>query len=190
MLALLPSHRLSAGGEELATNAESDQSVSDDGSTTGNIGIGKFTGLPFHVSVSVRGGYDDNVLTAHSDQQGSAFVNTNFALTYNFGSPRMTIDLQTNGGITDYFDQPGGINYDFNPNINFSLTYKASPRLTISETTYAAYQNQPDFQSQRRADAQKRELLLFVEKVLRRLSMETALFHRHQLHDRDTSVRG
>ena len=58
----------------------------------------------------------------------------------------MTIDLQTNGGITDYFDQPGGINYDFNPNINFSLTYKASPRLTISETTYAVYQNQPDFQ--------------------------------------------
>ena len=110
-----------------------------------SLGVGKFAKLPFHVSVSVRGGYDDNVLTSSFDQQGSPFVNVNLALTYNFGSPRMTIDLQTNGGITDYFNQPGGINFDFNPNVNFSITYKVSPRLTLTETTYAAYQNQPDF---------------------------------------------
>ena len=145
-VALAPSHRLFANGEELPSSGDgSAESVPEESSMTQSVGIGKFTSLPFHVSVSVRGGYDDNVLTLNNNRLDSTFINTNFQLTYNFGSPRMTIDLQTNGGITDYFDQPGGVNYDFNPNLNFSVTYKASPRLTLAETTYAAYQNQPDF---------------------------------------------
>lgn len=146
LLAILPGYRLFAGGQELAISDDTSQSVPDDSSTAQNLGVGKFAALPFHVSVSVRGGFDDNVLTSTFDRQSSPFVNVNFALTYNFGSPRMTIDLQTNGGITDYFNEPEGVNYDFNPNVNFSITYKASPRLTLSETTYATYQNQPDFQ--------------------------------------------
>lgn len=162
LLGLLPNHCLFANddaitsgngssttiattGSSTSTTAGSDQAGSDDSGTTPTIGVGKFASLPFHVSVTVRGGYDDNVLTSPFNKQGSPFVNVDFGLTYNFGSPRLAINLQTAGGITDYFDQPGGVNYDFNPNMNFSLTYKASPRLTLSETTYAAYQNQPDF---------------------------------------------
>jgi hypothetical protein len=146
LLGLLPSPSRLANAEELSTSdSGGDQSVSEESSGEENLGIGKFVALPFHVSVSVRGGFDDNVLTAHSNRQGSPFANVNFALTYNFGSPRLTVNLQTNGGITDYFNQPGGVNYDFNPNVNFSITYKVSPRLTLSETTYATYQNQPDF---------------------------------------------
>jgi putative beta-barrel porin BBP2 len=147
LLAILPTPHLSAVGEELATSGDGNQSGSDESGTTQSIGIGKFAALPFHVSVSVRGGFDDNVPTAASaGRQGSTFANVNLAATYDFGSPRMIINLQTNGGITYYSEQPDGITYDFNPNLNFSITYKANPRLTLSETTYAAYQNQPDFQ--------------------------------------------
>ena len=147
VLGVLPSDRLFAAEEEVApsSDSKSSQSSPDDTGTTQSVGIGKFASLPFHITASVRGGYDDNVNTATLDRQGSTFVNVNLALTYAFGSPRTSISLQTNGGITDYFDQPGGINYDFNPNVNFSITYKATPRLTLALTTYAAYQNQPDF---------------------------------------------
>jgi hypothetical protein len=69
----------------------------------------------------------------------------NAQLTYNFGTPRMAISLQTNGGITDYFDHSAGVNFDFNPNGSFSLVYKATPRLTLSIATFMTYQNQPDF---------------------------------------------
>jgi hypothetical protein len=134
-----------AGGEELSTNGNETESVTNNETTTQNVGVGFFQSLPFHVSASIRGGYDDNVAAVPFDRQGSLFMNLNVALTYNFGSPRTTISLQTNGGITDYFDHSAGINFDFNPNVSFSLVHKATPRLTLSMTTFMTYQNQPDF---------------------------------------------
>jgi hypothetical protein len=145
LLGVPSSHRLFAGGEELATNGDGNQSVSEESGSTQSVGIGKFSALPFHVSVSVRGGYDDNVDTSSFDRRGSAFTTVNLGLTYNFGSPRTKISLLTNGGITDYFNQSAGVNYDFNPNVTFSLTHRATPRLTLSMSTYMTYQNQPDF---------------------------------------------
>ena len=145
LLGVLANHRLFAAGEDLATNGDGNQSVSEENGTTQSLGIGKFATLPFHVSASVRGGYDDNVLTTTFDHQGSTFMNVNLALTYAFGTSRTSISLQTNGGITHYFDQPGGVGFDYNPNVSFSLIHKATPRLTLSLTVYGTYQDQPDF---------------------------------------------
>lgn len=153
LLGVLSSHRLFAAEDEPApstttTEAPTEtktESTSEDDSAKQSFGIGKFSSLPFHVSASVRGGYDDNVNTASFNPQGSTFINLNLAATYAFGSARTAVNLQTNGGITQYFDEPGGTQYDFNPNITFSITHKATPRLTLALTTYAALQNQPDF---------------------------------------------
>jgi hypothetical protein len=145
LLGVVSSHRLFAGGEELPPSGDGNQSVAEENGSTQSVGLGKFAALPFHVSVSVRGGYDDNVNTSEFDRRGSPFVTVNLALTYHFGSPRTTISLQTNGGITDYFDSSAGVNYDFNPNLSFSLIHKATPRLTLSMVTYMTYQSQPDF---------------------------------------------
>src|SRR6267142_5416610 len=49
------------------------------------LGTGLFSRLPFHLSASVRGGYDDNVNTSSINQQGSPFSSANLALTYEFG---------------------------------------------------------------------------------------------------------
>ena len=144
LFGVLSGHHLVAGGEELTTSADDSQTVSDK-TATESVGLGKFASLPFHVSISVRGGFDDNVATLPFDRQGSTFVNVNLALTYNFGSPRTTMSLATNGGITDYFNRSAGVAYDFNPNVSFSLTHKATPRLTLSLTTFLTYQNTPDF---------------------------------------------
>ena len=150
LLGVFSGDRLFAAEDESApsttsTETTTTESTSGDDSTKQDFGIGKFAALPFHVSASVRGGYDDNVNTQSFNPQGSTFINLNVAATYAFGSARTAVNLQTNGGITQYFDEPGGTQYDFNPNLNFSITYKATPRLTLALTSYAAYQNQPDF---------------------------------------------
>src|SRR3954471_13351137 len=80
-----------AGKEDLAT------SMNDEVATEGGnqVGIGKFFKLPFHVSVSVRGGYDDNVISQTFNPQGSAFVEANLGVTYAFGNSRTQLSLQS-----------------------------------------------------------------------------------------------
>jgi hypothetical protein len=142
-----PKHPARAEGEENGTSEGREKKVDQyttATTTTRDLGTGKFWRFPFHISVSLRGGYDDNVLTSSFDRQGSAFTNANIALSYNFGSPRTQISLKTNAGISYYFDRPGE-DYDLSPNLAFSLSHKASPRLTLSVVAYATYQSQPDF---------------------------------------------
>jgi hypothetical protein len=117
--------------------------LSDQELTTGN-----YSKFPFHVSVSVRGGYDDNINTSKVDRQESWFTNAGAAITYDFGSARTQLSLQTGGGFTWFFDQPASsINndYDVSSYLSLSVKHKASPRLTLSAVAYAAYQTEPDF---------------------------------------------
>lgn len=125
-------------------DGDSDKAVSDESSNEG-VGLGKFFKLPFHVSVSVRGGYDDNVNTTTFNREGSAFANANIAANYNFGSPRTQVSLASQVGFTYYSDSPDGIDHDINPNLNLNITHKATPRLTLALTSYFTYQQQPDF---------------------------------------------
>ena len=119
-----------------------------------DLGTGKFAAFPFHVSVTVRGGYDDNVNLSSFNEQGSAFVSTQLGLTYNFGSPRTSMSLNAGGGVTYYFDRTAdGLangnedNYDVNGFVSFAITHKATPRLTLAANMYATYLSQPDFQT-------------------------------------------
>jgi hypothetical protein len=112
------------------------------------LGTGIFSRLPFRLSASVRSGYDDNVNTSSVDQQGSPFSSANLALTYEFGTPRTKLSLGAGAGVTYYWDKistTGTNNYDTNENLNFSLTHRASPRLTLSTVDYVTYQSEPDF---------------------------------------------
>jgi hypothetical protein len=115
------------------------------------LGTGNFSKFPFHVSVSVRGGYDDNITTSKIDRQESWFTNAGVALTYDFGSPRTQLSLQVGGGATYYWDNPSGVgfngdqDYDVNAYVSLSLKHKASPRLSFAASIYATYQTEPDF---------------------------------------------
>lgn len=108
-------------------------------------GLGKYSRWPFHVSVSVRGGYDDNVNTVHTNRQGSAFTNASTVLSYDFGNARTQIDLRTGAGLTYYFDRPGDRDYDVNAFLAVTANHKASPRLSFAASIYATYQAEPDF---------------------------------------------
>src|ERR1700730_16457659 len=115
------------------------------------VSTGNYSRFPFHVSVSVRGGYDDNVNTSKIDKQESWFTNGSAQITYDFGSPRTQLSLQTGGGVTYYWDHIRNVginnndNFDFNAYISLSMVHKLSPRLTLTSTDYVTYQTEPDF---------------------------------------------
>ncbi|MGZ8899666.1 MAG: outer membrane beta-barrel protein [Limisphaerales bacterium] len=118
----------------------------------GDLGLGRYESFPFQVSVSVRGGYDDNVNLTQFNPQESFFTNASIGVTYDFGSPRTRISLNSGAGFTYYFDRDDeftGENDDFDVNafIGFAITHKATPRLTLAANLYATYMSQPDFQT-------------------------------------------
>ena len=113
-----------------------------------DLGVGKFASFPFHVSVSVRGGYDDNVNLTTFDPVESFFTNAAVDMRYDFGGPRTQIESQCrrrghllfrSDGEDDEFVDLGDEDfddYDFNFHAGFSITHKATPRLTLAATLY------------------------------------------------------
>lgn len=110
-------------------------------------GIGNYSRSPFHVSVSVREGYDDNVYTTKLNPIGSWFTNASALFDYHFGSPRTRLDLQAVAGATYYYYRPFGQEYDVNTGLTLALEHHATPRLTLSAAAYVTYQTEPDLNS-------------------------------------------
>jgi Putative beta-barrel porin 2 len=140
-------HSVRATDVEVSTSSSEAESKSV---PLSELGTGNFSRLPFHLSASVSSGYDDNVTGSNLNPQGSPFTSGNLGLTYDFGSPRTQLSLGAGAGLTYYWDhiQNAGVNtnnYDTNDYLNFSLTHKASPRLTLSTIDYLTYQSEPDF---------------------------------------------
>jgi hypothetical protein len=103
-------------------------------------------GRKLKLSASLAAGYDDNVNLVPAGSP-SWFANPSALFSYQFGSPRIAIDLITGAGITYYFEHPGGRDYDPNVYLRLFLAYKASERLTFDVSAFAAYQAQPDVSS-------------------------------------------
>lgn len=145
-------HLFGQDGEPSGTAQGEDAPVasSDKGTTAEEevptVGIGKFFKLPFHVSIHVRGGYDDNVLSQpDSIRQGSAFVEPVLGINYIFGNTRTQVNLNSEIAFTQYFEDIPDASNDFHPNLTVTASHKVSPRLTLSLQGYFTYQQQPDF---------------------------------------------
>ena len=105
-----------------------------------------YLGRRFRLSTSLTGGYDDNVNTTPTGSP-SWFAGPSAVFTYQFGNPRLAMDLVAGAGITYYFAHPGGRDFDPNVYLRLALAYKASERLTFDVRVFAAYQAQPDVTS-------------------------------------------
>ena len=137
-----PSETTPTGQPIVATNP-------DDGSVRAGVGGIAPTfnlGRRFRLSTSLTGGYDDNVNTRPTGSP-SWYANPSAVFTYQFGNPRLAMDLIAGAGITYYFDHPSGRDYDPNVYLRLSLVYKASERLTFDVSAFATYQAQPDVTS-------------------------------------------
>ena len=103
-------------------------------------------GRQLRLSTSLAAGYNDNVNLVPNGSP-SWFANPSAVFSYQFGSPRIAIDLITVAGITYYFEHPGGRNYDPNIYLRLFLVYRASERLSFDLSAFAAYQAEPDVTS-------------------------------------------
>lgn len=121
-----------------------DQAGTESGSGA-TLGPGNFAPSPFHVSVEVREGYDDNVYTTHQNPVGSFFTNGNVVLDYKFGNARTRLDVEAVGGTTYFYNRPFGQQYDINSALTITASHQATPRLGLSASVYLAYQSEPDF---------------------------------------------
>lgn len=127
------------------------QETAADDSAAAELGTGKFESFPFKVSVTVRGGYDENVNLESFDEDESLFTNAALGVTYEFGNARTQMSLNAGVGATYYFDRDdenGGEDYDdydYNAYLGFNINHRATPRLTLAAAVFATYQSQPDF---------------------------------------------
>lgn len=113
--------------------------------TTPELGTGNFARSPFHVSVAVREGYDDNVYTTKLNPVDSFYTNGSVVLDYKFGNARTKLALEAFGGLTYYYNRPFGQEYDINSGLSLTASHQATPRLGLAAAVYLAYQSEPDF---------------------------------------------
>lgn len=133
---------MKAGEEQLPVQL----SAEENGSPGSELGLGKFSALPFHLSATLREGFDDNVNTAPAGgEQSSWFTNASADLTYAFGSPRAQLNLSTGGAFTYYNERVGAQNYDIDLHARFKLNLQVTPRLALTLDLHATYLTEPDF---------------------------------------------
>ena len=108
-------------------------------------GFSKSARSAFHISVSVRQGYDDNVYTTRSNRVDSFFTKGGVTLDYNFADANTQFDLQAIGGLAYYYDHPLGEEYDVNSSLTLSINHRSTSRLMFAGSAYLAYQSEPDF---------------------------------------------
>ena len=134
------------------------------GGESSSPGEGNFGRQRFSLTFDSRFGYDDNTLgqpdsvtvtgvnaagktvtrSVGVNQSDSAFLNFALSVGYVAVSPRLTLTAGADVGVNYFFDRQGR-NYDVNGGLSVRATYKLTPRLTISASTYNAYESQGDF---------------------------------------------
>jgi len=106
-------------------------------------GIGWLPTIPIQITAGVDMGYDDNATLTPSGE-GSLFVGENVTLSYNRSTEPTQFYLLGIGRFGQYFDVSRN---DVDGNVTMSLTHNFSTRLSFYTSVFAAYQSQPNFQS-------------------------------------------
>src|SRR5437764_1485102 len=114
------------------------------GSTFEQAGLGWLPAIPVRITAGVDTGYDDNV-TLSSNPKSSWFAAENIVLTYDRPGEQTEFFLLGVGRFTQNFDVTG--QNEKSGNITMGLTHNFSTRLSFYTNIYAAYQNEPNFQS-------------------------------------------
>ena len=121
------------------------------GSMREEAGVSWFPAVPVHITAGVDAGYDDHVLgssaTANSSgqgSQGSFFSRENLVLTYDRAREATEVRLIGVGRFTQFLD--AGTD-DKDLTLTLAVTHNFSHRLSFRADLYAAYQTEPNFQS-------------------------------------------
>jgi hypothetical protein len=117
-------------------------------STSEETGVSWLPSVPLQITAGVDIGYDDHVIgssaTTSSSGQTSFFARENVVLSYDRPRERTELRLVALGRFSQFFDVGTD---DKDGNITLSLTHNFSTRLSFRADVYAAYQTEPNFQS-------------------------------------------
>src|SRR6266487_2619628 len=117
------------------------------GSTSETAGAAGGATVPLDITAGVDIGYDDHVIgsnAASSSGQSSFFARENLVLSYDRARERTQLHLIGVGRFDQFFD--AGTD-DKDVNVTLALTHDFSKRLSFRADVYAAYQTEPNFQS-------------------------------------------
>src|SRR5438094_2705635 len=106
-------------------------------------GIDWLPTIPIQFTAGVDTGYDDNATLTPSGE-GLSFVGENVTLSYNRSTEPTQFYLLGIGRFDQYFNVSRN---DVDGNVTMSLTHNFSTRLSFYASVFAAYQSQPNFQS-------------------------------------------
>jgi hypothetical protein len=111
-------------------------------------GTGGGSHVPLEITSGVDFGYDDHVLgsnaTTSSAGQDSFFTRENIVLTYDRPAEATEVSLIAVGRFTQFLD--AGTD-DKDGNVTAAFTHRFSTRLSFRADLHAAYQTEPNFQS-------------------------------------------
>lgn len=93
---------------------------------------------------AVRGGYDSNINSSKNNEVASTFLNINGGVNYRFGTPRLNLNADLTGGLTDYFNAGANQSLQGTIGLGLSVEYRFSPRLVLTFNTSSSYQQQPN----------------------------------------------
>src|SRR6266567_5667118 len=117
------------------------------GSTSETAGAAWGATVPLDITAGVDIGYDDHVIGSNatgSSGQTSFFARENVVLSYDRPRERTELRLVAVGRFSQFFDLGTD---DKDGNVTLSLTHNISTRLSFYANVYAAYQTEPNFQS-------------------------------------------
>src|SRR5215469_2918504 len=106
-------------------------------------GVGWLPAIPIQITAGVDMGYDDNATLTPSGE-GSLFIGENVVLTYSRPWERTQFSLLGIGRFDQYFNVSRN---DVDGNVTMSFTHNFSSFLSFYASVFAAYQSQPNFQS-------------------------------------------
>jgi hypothetical protein len=98
--------------------------------------------IPFLITFGVHGGYDSNPNTS-SDGSGSLFTDQQLTLAYDRLRGPLDLKALAAVGVVERYN----LGTDVNTSLDLSLSYAASPRLTLSASINAVYTAEPNFAS-------------------------------------------
>ena len=111
-------------------------------------GVSGGRSVPLEITAGVDIGYDDHVLgsntTTGSSGQSSFFARENIVLSYDRPRERSELRLIAVGRFAQFFDVGTD---DKDGTVTLALTHNFSTRLSFRADVYAAYQTEPNFQS-------------------------------------------
>ena len=93
---------------------------------------------------AVRGGYDSNINSSQNNEVASTFLNINGGVNYRFGTPRLNLNADLTGGITQYFNAGANQSLQGTIGLGLAVEYRFSPRLVLTFNTSSSYQQQPN----------------------------------------------